>query len=58
MSGKGGHGPREGAHSSTCCSVNKAKNDAILAWLQLRLSAGPEREKWASRVGRTDAGSL
>lgn len=26
-----------GPHSSTGCSVNKAKNDAILAWLQLRL---------------------
>lgn len=36
MSRKGG-GMDRGPHSSTGCSVNKAKNDAILAWLQLRL---------------------
>ena len=33
MRGKGGHGRGAGgAHFSTCCSANKAKNDAILAW--------------------------
>lgn len=32
-----GGGMDRGPHSSTGCSVNKAKNDAILAWLQLRL---------------------
>ena len=49
--GQGVGGPRY----STCCSANKAKNDAILAWcMQLRLQ-GPEREKWAWGVGRAGA---
>lgn len=32
MRGKGGRGRWSGGHFSTCCSANKAKNDAILAW--------------------------